>query len=444
MTSQVSRSHILLSIAAAAFFAAGSVHADIPSLNMGMNYRLGGVSNDNADYQDKTKDKLNYYNHVMRFYMTSWLNEDVEASLRVQSIDIWGLEGSGLPLNTHYPKADGTPWIEHAYIHMPNMMWNKLDLTLGRQSIVIGDGTLVSDDDLGFNAIRGQVNLPWKWEMDLFTAKVQEGLVGTKDKDLSGLVLGTDRGYKRWELGWIREVDKTGTVYALGTTTTTTTKILRQFYDIRLFGNLKDAYYKLEYAMQSGKVHRNGATILDLKGVGEKLELGAQTDTARYGRFGVKALYARGSGDDEGSYNADESFRPSFGKRWDGLQRSGYGKHFAGTLSDAYSPSDCFAPASTTNSGLPAGFSGIQTWGFGVFTTQRVQWTANLDYYTYTAQTKPTGKSDLGSEFDLDIIYRYTGFVTFHFGGSYFFPGDAYGTNVSRVMRLSTDARVHF
>jgi hypothetical protein len=49
---------------------------------------------------------------------------------------------------------------------MPRLAGNHLALTFGRQSIVVGDGLLVSDDDLGFNAIRAQIRLPWQIGLD--------------------------------------------------------------------------------------------------------------------------------------------------------------------------------------------------------------------------------------------------------------------------------------
>lgn len=408
---------------------------------MGLDYRLRGIMTQNNDMDNSTSDSLNYYSHSARFYMTSWLNEDVEASMRLQSINIWGQEGSTTPLQTRYPDANGAPWVEEAYIHLPHMFWKKVDVVLGRQEIVLGDGLIVSDDDMGFNAIRMQAELPWRFDLDVFTAKINESLRGAEDFDLNGAVLGTDRRHNRWEFGWIQEQNRADSTYVIGGGTAAANGFLRRFYDIRLYGNLKDAYYKLEYAMQSGEANMAGGTNVKLKGHAEKLELGAQTDNVKWGRFGVRALYALGSGDDMGTPNQDEAFRPTFSKRWDGLQRSGFGRQYAATVSDAYSNSDPFSPTAT---GLPPGFSGIKTMGLGIFSTQGVKWTGAIDYFLYNALTKPTGKNDLGAELDAAVTFRYTGFVTFELGAAYFFPGEAYGELASRVTRYTAEANVHF
>lgn len=420
-----------------------SVSADFSSLNMGMDYTLKGVSITNNDLDNATNDNLNYYSQNAHFYMTSWLNQDVEAGLRLQSINIWGLEGSTTPL-TRYPKADGTPFVEEAYVHLPHVAWKRINLFIGRQHIIIGDGMIVSDDKLGFNAIRAQVDLPWKFDLDLFTAKMAESLAGHSDSDLNGAVLGTDREHNRWELTWVQESHKNGSSYILPTATTTASSVVRQYYDLRLFGNLKDAYYKLEYAVQAGEATLapgNPVNKMKLAGHGEKLELGAQTDNMKWGRFGVRAIYAMGTGDDAGTKSRDEAFRPSFARRWDGLQRVGYGALFAANLSDAYERN---APFSPTGTGLPIGISGIKTMGLGIYSTQGVSWTSAIDYFIYNSLTKPTGKNDLGAELDGNVVYRYTGFVTFRLGVAYFFPGQVYGNLASRASEYTIEAHVHF
>ncbi|HRY29942.1 MAG TPA: alginate export family protein, partial [Elusimicrobiota bacterium] len=375
-----------------------------------------------------------------RFYMTTWLNQDVEASFRLQSINLWGMEGNNT-LVTRYPSADGGPWVENVYIHMPNFAWKKVNLTVGRQPIAYGDGLIVSDDELGFNAIRAQMDFfRSRLDVDMFTAKVTEGF-GEDDFDLNGVMLGTNREHNRWELSWVQEQNNTAGAYVRPTTTVTANDVTREFYDLRLFGDLKDAYYKLELALQRGNADLATNESIRLKGMGQKLELGAQTDTARWGRFGVRAVYAVGSGDDAGTPSVDEAFRPTFARRWDGLQRTGYGTHFGGTLSDAYAGATPFSPTAT---GLPLGFSGIKTMGLGIFSTQGVLWTGSVDYYTFNSLTKPTGLNDLGTEIDASIIYRYTGFVTFKLGAAYFFPGEVYGHTASRVTRYTAETHVHF
>jgi hypothetical protein len=438
-----SRRLFLPFLPAVILLAAGPARGEFTSLNLGMDYRLRGVSVDNNDLDNATNDRFSYYSQNVRAYLTSWLNQDVEASLRLQSLNIWGLEGSASAPVTRYPKSDGTPFVEEAYIHLPHALWKRVDLVLGRQEIVLGDGLLVSDDDLGFNAIRARAELPWDADADAFTAKITEALGANDDFDLYGAVLGLTREHNRWELAWVQERNNAPSPYILGASTATSTKVLRRFYDLRLFGNLKDAYYKAEVALQSGEAKLLSGQEVSIKGSGHKLELGAETDDFKWGRFGVRGVYADGSGDDEGTPGTDEAFRPTFSRRYDGFQRVGYGSHFAATLSDAYDRSAPFA-AALPATGLPLGVSGIRTMGLGIFSTQGVLWTGSLDYYAYTSRTKLAGKNDLGAELDAEVVYRYTGFVTFRLGMAYFFPGEVFGALASRAARYTAEAHVHF
>lgn len=422
------------------FFFAGAVHAEFSSLNLGLDYRLRGIMTQNNDTLDTTNDNVNYYSHQARAYLTTKLNSHTEAVLWVQSTNIWGLEGSTSAPTTRYPSADGTPWVERAYLRMTGLAWNTTDITIGRQPILIGDGLLVSDDELGFNALRARVSLPKQMDLDLFTAKISEAVQGHDDFDLNGLVWGMKKDEIRWDVAWIQESNSGPSTYALAGTTSAVSGIQRTFLDIRLFGDLKDAYYKLEFCMQDGRARRTAGPEIALSGSAQKVELGAQTDTARFGRFGVHGVYASGTGDDSGSGDEDEAFRPTFGRRWSGLQRTGYGQHFAGTVSDAYDPS---APFSSEGTGLPPGASGIKTLGFGISTVQRVRWTGALDYYLFDSRTKVAGQNSLGAELDASLEFRYSGNVTFRFLAANFFPGDLY-IDSAKVTRLTAETDLRF
>ncbi|MBL8023853.1 MAG: hypothetical protein JNK54_06185 [Elusimicrobia bacterium] len=421
-----------------AFFS--PAYADMSSLNLGLDYTLRGIVIQNNDTDANTSDNLGYYSHQARVSMNGWLSKEVEAGLRVQSVNVWGLEGSTRTPTSRYPSADGSPWIEHIYVRMPNLIGNHVDLTIGRQPLVLGDGMIVSDDGLGFNAIRAKAKFPRGLGMDLFTAKISESLHENKDSDLNGAILSLDQGDNRWELGWIRETHDSPSTYTLGLSTVTANTIARTFYDVRLFGNLKDAYYKLEMALVNGNTRVEDKDI-KISGIAEKIELGAQSDTARFGRFGVKALYASGSGDDAGTPDKDESFRPTFAKRWNGLQRAGWGQHYGATLSDAYDSQEPFSPTAT---GLPSGASGIKTLGFGVFTVQWVKWTGSIDYFTYDSRVKVASENSLGAELDLGIDFRYSGDVIFKLSSATFFPGPIYGENASKVTRYTAETQIHF
>lgn len=414
--------------------------SETSTLNIGVDYKLTAVMSDNDAVVPAAGPSLNYYTHQIRPYVTTQLNSQVEAVFRLQSINLWGQESSTGPAGTRFPKADGTPWVENAYLRIPGLAWDRLDLILGRQPLLIGDGTLVSDDNAGMNALRAKIALPKGMSLDLFTAKVAEAAGGNNDFDLKGAVWEVAQGDTHWELAWIQESNGAPSVYPLAGTTTAVSHIQRTFYDLRIFGDLRDAYYKLELGLQGGAIRQATGGDIALSGVAQRVEVGAQTDTVRFGRFGVWAVYASGSGDDPSTPTEDEAFRATFAKRWDGLRRTGLGQYYAATLSDAHDPASPFSSEST---GLPAGASGIKTIGLGLSTVQKVRWTASLGYYVYDSKRKVAGKNSLGAELDAVLEFRPTD-VGFRFGAATFFPGDLYGPSAAKVTRLTAETTFHF
>lgn len=201
----------------------------------------------------------------------------------------------------------------------------------------------------------------------------------------------------------------------------------RLIYGVRAKANLKDAYLKGEYYLQSGSLRRDPVSK-DIKFGGDAyiIGLGGKQNTEKFGRFGAVLEIASASGDDPNTPEKDEAFRPTYAARWDGLERRGYGRYFAATLSDAYSPTDPFAPASSVNDGLPLGLSGIQSIRFGIEATPWSKWTFQFDYFQYKAQKALVGPKELGTEFDYGFVYRYSGLVNLRGTMSTFTPGEAF------------------
>jgi hypothetical protein len=408
-------------------FSAASARAT--SLSLGADYLLRGVS---IQERDTSINGSSYYDQRLEAYLTTDLSKDVEASIRVQSITPWGQEGSTTPLTTRYPNSNGNAWIQNAFIRLPNIWKGNIAVTAGRQPIQWGDGQILSDDHLGFDAIRVNFHSPFRaleFDVDAFTAKINEGIRAEKDTDLHGLMIGYDRDTVRWEFMGLFDNNKNPGMYELGGTTTpfAAVSVARMIYGVRFITNLKDAYFKGAYYQQGGKVDRGvGTPDVTLKGSGYMVGLGGKQDTKKIGRFGALIEFSEGSGDKVGTPNTDEAFRPTFASRWSGLERQGYGRYFAATFSDAYSPSNPFANASASNDGLPDYTSGIQTGRLGFELTPWAEWTFSIDYYKYKAVNNLAGKKELGTEFDYGFEYRYSGLVTVRAVSSLFSVGEAF------------------
>jgi len=426
-----------------------SHNAGAISLDLGANYKLQTISEGNKLAGEPS---LSFYLERLQVYMGTQLNKDVEARVQIQALNPWGLEGSTTTAlqNTRYPSANGTPWVQSAYLKASQLFGQPIQLTLGRQPITWGDGFVLTDDELGFDAIRVQATSPWATlplDSDIFYAKIsQEFGSSTGSSGLFGALLGTGSEKKtRMEIYFLQESDDSGTPYEAGVETApvTSSQITRDFLGLRIHGNIHDAYYKFEYAKQGGSVNRVGGNNLTLQGYGLTFEAGDKLTTQNYGVFNGFFNYAMGTGDSPGNAGVDGAFRPTYAHRWDGLERSGYGRYFAATVSDAYSTAALFNNSSTSQTGLPSGTSGIQIVGGGVGYSPTTPVKMELGYYDYTAEQSLTGSTNLGSEIDLTLHYQYTGFLSF--GGTYarFTPGSAYspGGQTANLTELTAELK---
>lgn len=422
-------SHTWLPLALGSILAAPLPYLEASSLSIGADTILRHVSVEERDASIKSQD---YYDQQIQAYLTTDLSKDVEASIRVQSITPWGLEGSTNPLTTRYPNANGSLWVQNAYVRLPNIWKNRIALTFGRQPIQWGEGTILSDDDLGFNAIRAQIKSPFRiidFDVDVFTAKVTEGLRTPGDTDVSGIQLGTQHELVRWEVMALFERSNSAQNYAMGSETipVNASRLERNIYGLRARSNLKDAFIKGEVYIQNGNITRSPSSAdIKLGGMGYNVGVGGKADVKFLGRFGTVLELQNGSGDDPSTAGEDEAIRPTYASRWSGLERKGMGRYFAAGLTDAYSPSNPFGQVSSVNTGLPAGTSGIQTIHFGLESTPWAAWTFLIDYFQYKAQEALGGSKDLGSEIDYGIEYRYSGLVTFKATIATFGPGEAF------------------
>lgn len=433
---------VLLLIIIMASCALVSQALNAASLNVGADLCLKARALSNPDFKNETNDHLNYTSQRLRLYLESKPKDNFEFNLWAQGITPWGLAGStSIAKTTRYPSADGSLWIEQAYVMLqpvPDTKW-PLTLSVGRQPYIMGDGFLVSDDTLGFDGVSLAAGTPWKIDGEIFTAKARENLTGQSDKDLNIAIIGYDKQYTRLEAAYVAESDKTGAVYTVPATgnSVSTSEIKRSFYDFRLKGDLKDAYYKLEYALQNGSITQpNGQGNFKLSGSGFVAGVGGRADSLKFGKAGAYVEWAEGSGDDP-STAEDESFRPTYSRRWNGLERIGYGNLFAATVSDAF---PFTTPFDTEKRGLPAGASGIQTLALKLDAVPHPDFTVILGFYTYKARSTQASSSKLGSELDMGLEYRLYDNLHFSAGFNNFVPAEAFGQAISRVREFIVSA----
>lgn len=432
-------------------------------LDVGTQYRMRRISLSKVDYGQSANQDHSYYSQRALAHIGAKFSPNIEFMTQFQAIGIAGssttlVDPAINPTGNRYPNTAFTPWIQSAYFKASQVYDLPMDMTIGRQPITLGDGLLLSDDDLGFTGIRLQSRLPvYGLVADLFTFRTGDTLQGNNSIDLYGIEVTKPTRQVRYQLLWLTEHDASGTTvyirpsenpanttkFPVGTNFTAS-RITRSFYDARVEARLLEGgFLRGEVAIQNGNVNRDPALgKLDLFGYGILLSGGLYTRTSKYGPIEIHSLFGLGSGDD-GSANRDTSFHPAFGHRFDGLERGGFGEYFGASLYDA-------APSSANPNGLPPGNSGIRVIGAGVTTHPTTLLSLGFDYFVYDAQenapaafTNARTESSLGSEFDFGIGFAYTNYLTFRASYALFAPGKAF-PNRDQANRFLVEAQGRF
>lgn len=412
-----------------------------PKLDVGAEYRFRGIQLNNPTYTSeapigsgKTIDQK-YYSHRARVYLKGKLDPGIEIGTVIQAI---GLAGSTGPVLNRYPNENFSPFMENIYIQANEIYDWPVNLTIGRQPYVWGTGLLISDDDLGFDGIRLDAGPLWGIRSHFFTAKSVDKLAGENDKDLNLAGLSYKWGIHNIKLGWIWERDQSGTTYMNLSTTNpvTSDKISRQFFDLQVSGKLEQgAFYSAEYTMQKGRASIPGQEIT-LSGSALTFEGGFDFTHPRYKRMILAFVFMQGSGDDSGTKDEDEKFNPSFGQKYDGLERVGCGEFFAATPYTFFNEDKIMVtPKEQGVAGTPMPynilFSGVRTFGFRGSVNPWTPFVAGLEFYLYTAREIPDirngapttiTENSLGRELVISASYNYSKRINFMLRWGKFFP----------------------
>ena len=451
------------------FFGAWAPVKAASVLDIGTDYRIRGISFDNPGYGAPGDQSLAYYSQRLLAHVGGRFSPNLEFMTQFQAI---GVAGSSVPVTNpsanqalgHYPNTDFQPWVQWAYFKATELHDLPVDITVGRQPIMLGDGLILSDDDLGFTGIRVQSRLPWYDLLgDLFTFKTNEALTGSNDADIYGLEITKPMKNIRIEFSVVDEHDASGSTQYIRASENPNkivnavnpalpvnfdaSSITRTFYDARLEGRLlQGGFYKGEFAVQSGHVDRDASVpggSVNLGGYAGLISAGLYTRFSKYGPIEVHGLFGLASGDD-GSSGKDDAFMPTYGHRFDGLERSGFGELYGASLYDASS-------SSANPTGLPPGNSGIRVIGGGITTHPTSLLSIGIDYYVFDAMEQNNSQftanagtdSSLGSEIDLGAGFAYTSYLTFRFSAAFFSPGSAYQFD-NKAERYLLEARGRF
>jgi hypothetical protein len=405
----------------------GSVLSHADSLNIETNYRLRGIDYTNNDFNNNTStDSRSYYSQRLQLTIKGNVSPNIEIGSKITALGVVG--STSVIFGVPYQKTDLTPFIENAYIRLNKIGDAPVDVIIGKQSLDYGDGLIVGDNGIGYNAlrIRGYYDVPFDWEAEAFTAKITENFLPSSDQDLNGLVGAFTWQKHLWQIAYFMEQDNSGTLYTRGATSYPTTAIAKNFLDLRLGKSEKLSSYQFEIAKENGYINLLNRPSLNIDGLAFTARGELIGEKTKIGKVNAHALLSVLSGNSNPTLLTDDnSFKPTFTRQFDGLERAGYGKLFAAvpggsffTLPDVYSGVDTLS--------LGATFSPLYGWSFGV------------DYFLYSASQGPEGapvasgferlfgaQFSLGVEMDLSVKYEQSKYISASFIFSRYTPPNA-------------------
>lgn len=383
-----------------------------------------------------------------------------------------GVQGSTTPLAgpfdraaANYPSTAYTPFFENAALVAHRLGGIPWTVTFGRQNFTLGSGLLLDDNGAGLAGVSARGSLPfWGLKAEGFIFQAQHQMqgsgLGTGSLDLAGWSLELP-SEGTWQLHQLIERDRRTQnaapsgcpVAVVGPPASTTygclvSRATRVITSLRYQLRYGPLVFDGEGAWQKGAATPTGAAAagnhITYNGNAQVLKAKWRQKFYQSKETGKKIeglarmSFARGSGDDPSTPTTDEAFFPSNGKRFDGLEREGFGEFFAATPYDAFG-----GQGLGTASGLPGGVSGIISLGFGATPPAWHGWVLDIDQYLYQADKAQSVRA-LGKELDIRIRHDIRDRFSLKLSAAFYSTGSALNTAKPSARRYLFEASGKF
>ncbi|MCL2335706.1 MAG: hypothetical protein FWC57_06545, partial [Endomicrobia bacterium] len=404
------------------------------SLVIDYDLRVRAAAYSNPDYTLPKSSGNNIFQQYLSVNVIGKFDSRVEMSAKLAS---YGVSGKTLAL-FDMPYSDGSS----SFFLQTGFLTFKSDpkadilyaLYVGKQEITVGDGFIIDGNNNGMLGARVKADLSSLFGVDVFAARAdaQDFSVygGTLRIKVAPLI----------RIGVYQERNNTGFEYVKGISDPSKTieRDDKLFYVLRLLGGDTSYKYKIEVAHQGGELVRNSTDTVNYDYFAFALE-GSWSGKIMNADSNAKILFTYADADLYGGFN------PTFTRRYDGLQRVGYGSLFAASAADSFL-------------NLPDGYRGINTLGFQFDTMPWSFLQAGIGWFLFSASAAPPNagdagfadiygaKADLGSEFDFFVKYSYEHYFDAALGAAIYTPpsnsGAAFAnTDVSYLLQLTVSSR---
>ncbi|MCL2145418.1 MAG: hypothetical protein FWH43_08020 [Endomicrobia bacterium] len=386
-----------------------------PSSSLVLDYDLKfrAASYSNIDYRNAVKaEGQSIYQQYLSVNIIGKFDDRIDMAAKLASYGYSGKQNDAFL--TPYPNEDFSFFLESAYLNFRSGTGSLIPyvFTFGKQYFTAGNGLIIDPNQNGFLGASAKADINYLLSLDVFAGKADNQDFGVYGGSLK---IKLEHAI---EIGIYQERNDTGFAYQKGVLIASSAyKIesdIKTFYDINLTGGNKKYKYRLEAAKQTGELVRSSTDTVEYDAFAFLAE-GSWTGAIFNRSSNAKILFSYANAKKE------NSFSPTFAKRYDGLQRIGYGTLFAANNGDSF-----FL--------LPDGYGGINTIGIDFDIAPWNFLCAGLGFYMYSASDAPAeaggagfaeiygAEADLGNEIDFFVKYKYLDYFDIGFGFAVYTP----------------------
>jgi len=294
------------------------------------------------------------------------------------------------------PNINGAPFIHSAYVKIYRFLRPNITATFGRQDFTLGQGITLSGGDLGLTGGRVEAdNLLGRLKADLFifrpfkTNRFLKIYGGTA-------YYPTNEGL--WQVYHFWEKDDGAASYAIDDIGFSAQSKTKKFTGVRYFLTQKQLTFDGEAVIQRGTAEKTSGAAGKYEGHAFMIKGSWNQNIGFFGQSRLRLAYGRSSGNDGSDSVTNKAFFPTFGGKFNGLERKGYGAIAGASLYD-------MVKTSSTANGLPYGASGLNVINVGADLPYK-KLILSADLYKFRAsQNANNGSLQIASEFDLKASY---------------------------------------
>jgi len=350
----------------------------------------------NSNYQKN----LSYFSQdaeisftVKKINLEKTENSDMDISVGIKAI---GIDKSSKVINSiqlseginRYP-AINNAIINQSFIRINNFYKEGIIATFGRQKYTLGQGLVLSDNDLGFTGIKIENKRFLK--LDNTEAFLWRETKNENIYTITGINLSKNWGDGTWQTYYVSQYSGE-TEKEIGWTAK---KRNKKFTGIRYFISKNQINFDGEFVTQRGNAQKINGENVDYKSYAFLMRGEWYQKTPILGKTKTRLSYSKSSGNPSSVSNKDSAFYPDFSLRFNGFEHTGTGYIFSANIFDTLKTSN-------TINGLPDGLSGLNTVNIGFDFPYKKLW-LSVDYLIYKAAQNiyDNGNTKLGIEWDI-------------------------------------------